>query len=136
MAKTHSPQLPHSNARRWLIAYDIRDTKRLQLVWRYLRHEGIRLQYSVYLLAGTPQHVNSIVEHLRGIIDERKDDVRIYPLTETTRIWGFGTQFKDDGNILCDGFIDRIKQIELKPNFLTKEDRKELSFSSSKFLGK
>ncbi len=122
-------QIPHSSARRWLLAHDIRDKKRLHRVWRYLRQEGVRLQYSVYLLAGTPQHINNIVERLRDIIDERTDDVRIYPLTETTRIWGLGTQFNDEGNSLCDAFIDKLKQGEYETRLLKEEDGKELNFS-------
>ena len=109
--KTHRmQQIPHSHAQRWLLAHDIRDKKRLQRVWRYLRQEGVRLQYSVYLLAGTRQQVENIIDQLRELIDERADDVRIYPLTENTRIWGLGKQFNDDGNVLCDAFIDKLRQ--------------------------
>jgi len=104
--------LPHSHAQRWLMAHDIRDDKRLQRVWRFLRNEGVRLQYSVYLLAGSRQQMEAIIEQLRGLIDERADDVRIYPLSENTRIWGMGTQFSDDGNTLCDAFMDQFKQMD------------------------
>jgi CRISPR-associated protein Cas2 len=94
------------------MAHDIRDDKRLQRVWRFLRNEGVRLQYSVYLLAGSRQQMEAIIEQLRGLIDERADDVRIYPLSENTRIWGMGTQFSDDGNTLCDAFMDQFKQMD------------------------
>jgi CRISPR-associated protein Cas2 len=128
--KTHRIQsIPHSHAQRWLLAHDIRDPKRLQRVWRFLRQEGVRLQYSVYLLAGTRQHVENIIEQLRELIDEDADDVRIYPLTENTRIWGLGTQFNDGGNTLCDAFMDKLKALEhdLEPS--TPADSKKLSFS-------
>lgn len=72
----------------------------------------MRLQYSVYLLAGTRQHVENIIEQLRELIDEDADDVRIYPLTENTRIWGLGTQFNDGGNTLCDAFMDKLRALE------------------------
>lgn len=111
--KTHRMQsIPHSHAQRWLLAHDIRDRKRLQRIWRFLRQEGVRLQYSVYLLAGTRQHVENIIEQLRELIDEDADDVRIYPLTENTRIWGLGTQFNDGGNTLCDAFMDKLRALE------------------------
>jgi CRISPR-associated protein Cas2 len=111
--KTHRMQsIPHSHAQRWLLAHDIRDKKRLQRVWRFLRQEGVRLQYSVYLLAGTRQQVENIIDRLRELIDEAADDVRIYPLTENTRIWGLGTQFNDDGNTLCDAFMDKLRALE------------------------
>lgn len=104
--------IPHSHAQRWLLAHDIRDKKRLQRVWRFLSQEGVRLQYSVYLLAGTRQQVEAIIDRLQQLIDESADDVRIYPLTENTRIWGLGTQFNDDGNTLCDAFMDQLRQAD------------------------
>lgn len=106
-------QIPHSHTQRWLLAYDIRDHKRLQKIGRYLQKEGVRLQYSVYLLSGQRQHIEKIMEQLRQFIDKRMDDVRIYPLTENTRIWGLGTQFNEAGNTLCDAFIDKLKQVDV-----------------------
>lgn len=128
--KTHRIQsIPHSHAQRWLLAHDIRDPKRLQRVWRFLRQEGVRLQYSVYLLAGTRQHVENIIDQLRELIDEDADDVRIYPLTENTRIWGLGTQFNDGGNTLCDAFMDKLRALEHGVEPCTPADSKKLSFS-------
>jgi CRISPR-associated protein Cas2 len=121
--------IPHSHAQRWLLAHDIRDKKRLQRVWRYLRQEGVRLQYSVYLLAGTRHQVEAIIERLRELIDERADDVRIYPLTENTRIWGLGTQFNEDGNTLCDAFMDKLKEVDHDTEPSSAEDLKRLNFS-------
>ena len=95
-----------------LLAHDIRDRRRLQKVWRFLRKEGVRLQYSVYLLAGQRQQIEQIIDQLRLIIDEREDDVRIYPLTDSTRIWCLGRQFNDDGSVLCDAFMDKLKQAD------------------------
>lgn len=107
-----APALPHSHAKRWLLAYDIRDPKRLQRVGRYLRQEALRLQYSVYLLSGSRDKIEQVVTRLHQLIDETADDVRIYPLTENTRIWGLGTQFADSGNTLCDEFVDKLVQSE------------------------
>jgi CRISPR-associated protein Cas2 len=109
---THTPAQtkPQSHAQRWLLAYDIREPKRLQAVWRYLRKEGVPLQYSVYLLAATRGQLDQVVSKLRQLIDEREDDVRVYPINESTRIWGLGTQFDNDGNTLCDAFIDKLLQ--------------------------
>jgi len=127
--KTHRMQsIPHSHAQRWLLAHDIRDKRRLQRVWRFLRQEGVRLQYSVYLLAGTRQHVENIIDRLRDLIDEAADDVRIYPLTENTRIWGLGTQFNDDGNTLCDAFMDQLKRAAHDTEPSTEQDLNRLSF--------
>jgi CRISPR-associated protein Cas2 len=112
---SHASQNRHSHAQRWVLAHDIRDPKRLQRVWRYLRQEGVQLQYSVYLLACTRHEIQGIIEQMRQLIDERRDDVRIYPLTENTRIWSLGSQFNDSGNTLCDVFMDKLQQSEAGP---------------------
>ncbi len=102
------PAIPNSRSQRWILAHDIRDPRRLQRVWRYLRKEGLRLQYSVYVLAGSRRQIEQIMEDLRAMIDEQQDDVRVYPLTENSRIWGIGTPFTDGGNPLSDEILDRI----------------------------
>jgi len=126
---TRTLPIPHSHAQRWVLAHDIRDKKRLQKVWRYLRQEGVRLQYSVYLLAGTRHQIEAIIDRLRELIDERSDDVRIYPLTENTRIWGLGTQFNEGGNMLCDAFMDKLKQEDIGASETMADDDPRLSFS-------
>jgi hypothetical protein len=66
---------------------------------------------------------------LREIIDARADDVRIYPLTENTRIWGLGTQFNDDGNTLSDAFMDKLKAVDHDTEPSSAEDPQRLNFS-------
>lgn len=110
--QTLAAQLPHSHTQRWLLAYDIRDPKRLSRVGRYIRKEGVPLQYSVYLLTGNRQQMEDVIDKLRQLIDERTDDVRLYPITENTRIWGLGSQFDENGNTLCDAFLDKLIQSE------------------------
>lgn len=107
----HNPTpLAHSHAKHWLLTHDIRDPKRLSRVWRYLRKEGVRMQHSIYFLTGDRHQLEKVIEQVQLLIDEQADDVRIYPLTENTRIWGLGTQFGDGENLLCEAFMDKIKQ--------------------------
>jgi CRISPR-associated protein Cas2 len=127
MKQTRNQAIPYSHSKRWLLAHDIRDPRRLQRVWRYLRQEGLRLQFSVYILAGTRHQIETVLEHLRTLIDEQADDVRVYPLSENTRIWGLGSQFGDYGNTLCDALIDKIVQSEATPVAIEKPIQK-LSF--------
>lgn len=108
--KTPAPLHSHSHSQRWILAHDIRDPRRLQRVWRYLSRQGVRLQYSVYLLSGTHLQMDKLLADLRLLIDETADDVRLYPLTENTRIWGLGKQFDDDGNTLTDALVDKMIQ--------------------------
>ena len=64
----------------WLLAYDIRDPKRLTRLHRYMKKQGIPMQYSVFLLYATARQIENIKQEVCAIIDERKDDVRIYHL--------------------------------------------------------
>jgi CRISPR-associated protein Cas2 len=120
--------IPTSKSVRWLLAHDIRDPKRLQKVWRYLRKEGVRLQYSVYLLSGSRKQIQGVLDHLEKIIDKNVDDVRVYALGENTKIWGLGLQYFDGGNMLCDEVIDKLKVNDSNENDQNDENE-GLSFS-------
>jgi CRISPR-associated protein Cas2 len=101
---------PDSTTERWLLAHDIADPKRLQKVWRLMRKEGLPLQCSVYLLHGNRQRVQRLLDQLALLIDNKADDLRVYPLGENTRLWGLGTQFTEGGNALTDEVIDRLRR--------------------------
>lgn len=94
---------------RWLLAYDIADSRRLQKVGRHMRKEGVALQYSVYLVRGNKAKIDLLMGQLVSLIDVRADDIRAYPLGENVRIWGLGTQFEDAGCILSDEVMDRLR---------------------------
>jgi len=100
----------HSHAQRWLVAYDIKDAKRLAKIGRYINKEAVRLQYSIYLVAGTRRKMDEIMEQLEKLMNPKEDDVRIYPLGESTRFWGLGTQFMLDGNTLSDALVNQFMQ--------------------------
>ena len=111
MAKTFVHRSQNTaHAQYWLVAHDISDPKRLQKVWRYLSKEGLRLQYSVYLLRATSDQMQSHMGMLASLTHAKQDDVRAYPLTQHARMWGLGVQFDDGGNVLSDAFLDAIKQ--------------------------
>jgi len=62
-----------------LVCYDIADEKRLSKVAKYLESEGIRIQYSVFLiLEMSPQRMDEMCARLGLLIDPEVDDVRIY----------------------------------------------------------
>lgn len=74
----------------YLVCYDVTDNKRLGRIHRFLLEHGIPLQYSVFLLQTTPSDMQNIIEEIKQIIDERHDDVRIYPLPHRPRLFQFG----------------------------------------------
>lgn len=70
--------------RAWLVAYDIRDPKRLQQVHAYMVKRGLAVQYSVFVGEWSERELARVLEGLRGQISARRDDVRAYPLPQ----WG------------------------------------------------
>ncbi len=64
----------------YLIAYDIRDPRRLVRIHRYLRRHAVPVQYSVFVGRLTGRHLARVTAGIEQIIDARRDDVRIYPL--------------------------------------------------------
>ncbi len=92
----HKPQL-------FLLAYDISDPRRLIRVHRACRKWGVPLQYSVFLVPLTPATIGDLVADLRDIIDERADDVRVYPLPSRVEVAQYGRQGLPDGIELVGG---------------------------------
>lgn len=66
----------------WLVAYDIRDPRRLGRVYRCCKRAGLHLQYSVFLVRATAPQLDHLIRELESLIDRRRDDVRIYPVPE------------------------------------------------------
>ncbi len=64
----------------FLICYDIKNDYRLGRVQRYLKGKGIHLQYSVFYCVLSDRELTKIIDEIKSLIDEREDDVRIYPL--------------------------------------------------------
>lgn len=82
--------------RRWLIAYDIRDRRRLARVHRFLTGVAVPVQYSVFAARGSLADVRRLAEELRARIDERTDDVRIYPIPENPLVHTIGATLLPD----------------------------------------
>jgi CRISPR-associated protein Cas2 len=91
-----------NQARRWLIAYDIRDRRRLARVHRFLMHRAIPVQYSVFAVRGSLADVRRMADELRTRIDERADDVRIYPIPENPLVHAIGATLLPDDVWLLD----------------------------------
>ncbi len=71
--------------RNYLIAYDVRDPRRLRRVYRCLKEAGLHLQYSVFVAQLGRKGVERLMDRLAELIDPRVDDVRIYPVPENPK---------------------------------------------------
>lgn len=90
------------HAKRWLVAYDIRDKKRLGRVYRFLSKHALPTQYSVFLLEASEVRRAEIIAGITARIDPSEDDVRVYHVPASAQLWALGTQFKFDGCTVVD----------------------------------
>ena len=64
----------------FLVTYDIRDPRRLRLVYKKMRGFGQHLQYSVFRCHLTPARKVRMVAELSELIDHKQDQVLIFDL--------------------------------------------------------
>ena len=89
---------------RWLVAYDIADKRRLGRVHRFLRREGLPVQYSVFTARLTERKLQRVLAGLAALIHAGGDDLRVYPLPAQQEQVALGRQmFPDDVMLLDDG---------------------------------
>jgi CRISPR-associated protein Cas2 len=65
---------------KYLVCYDIRDEKRLNRVYKFLRGYCLHIQYSVFYGIFDWEELMDLKNKLNELIDEYEDDIRIYPL--------------------------------------------------------
>ena len=85
-----------------LIAYDITNPKRLMKIHKFLRKRAIHMQYSVFYARLTPLQLEHLLEDLTDLMNEKTDDIRIYPLPQKpswhslgVSIWTHSAYFGD-----------------------------------------
>lgn len=79
--------------RHWyLIAYDIRDPRRLRRLHYYLRKRAIAVQESVFALHADANQLADIEQGMLQYIDAREDDLRLYAIPAPAAIWAAGVQ--------------------------------------------
>ena len=77
--------------KRWyLIAYDIRERRRLQRVHGYLKKRAWMMQRSVYLMNCDRATLQEMETELRRIAEARSDDIRLYPISSPQALWEAG----------------------------------------------
>lgn len=66
----------------WLVTYDIADPKRLGRVFRFLKKEGVPVQYSVFWVNCDAIKMTALMAKLRLLIKANEDDLRAYRIPE------------------------------------------------------
>ncbi len=67
---------------RYLVAYDIREARRLRRVHRTMKGYGWAMQYSVFICDLDPMELTAMRSDLSAIIDHRADSVAAVDLGE------------------------------------------------------
>lgn len=80
-----------------LLCYDIRDSKRLQRVHNCVKKVGLALQYSVFYLEMSNADVTQLLNRLSNIIDDSRDDIRLYAISRFEDIALLGASLLADG---------------------------------------
>lgn len=85
----------------YLIAYDIREPRRLSAIHRFLKRQATPIQYSVFVGRLSPSELVAVTRGLAARIDPSRDDVRIYPLPRGCRTIRLGVGFLPEGVTLA-----------------------------------
>jgi CRISPR-associated protein Cas2 len=83
----------------WLVAYDIRDPKRLRRVHRFMVNWGTSLQFSVFAVEARAKDLARLKAGLFKRINPDEDDLRIYAIPNRGGGWA-GMAIQKDGIIL------------------------------------
>ncbi|WFE69481.1 CRISPR-associated endonuclease Cas2 [Thiomicrospira sp. R3] len=78
-----------------ILAYDIKNPKRLQRVHKYIKKFGLALQKSVYLVLASEQRMETIMAELASLINPKLDDVRTYPIESAQTLWLYGSSLHE-----------------------------------------
>ena len=81
----------------WLVAYDIREPRRLRRVHRHLRKLGMAAQYSAFTVEADDSEIVDHLAAIESLIDKRVDDVRAYHLPARCPVWRLGRQEWPEG---------------------------------------
>jgi len=96
-----------------LLCYDIADEKRLRRFHRFMKDQGLPLQYSVFLLRRSSLELIQLMERIRQHIDEKTDDVRIYPISANMEFIALGRQALGPGMTLtAKGLIELTRRAD------------------------
>ncbi|HQE67158.1 MAG TPA: CRISPR-associated endonuclease Cas2 [Bacillota bacterium] len=86
----------------YLVCYDIRDERRLMRVYKTMKKTGLHIQYSVFHCRLEWHELLELKAKLKDIINEKEDDLRIYPLPQAGKVSVMGCGDRvPEGVLIC-----------------------------------
>lgn len=95
-----------SQPRKWLVAYDVREPRRLKRVHALLTKTAVPVQYSMFAAAGSAQVMRRLAAAVERLMDVHADDVRFYPIPEQPLVYTIGPTMLPDAVLLLDDRTD------------------------------
>lgn len=91
--------MPINRPSAWIVAYDVRQPRRLSRVHRLLKTHAVPVQYSVFWYVGTAIELRRLFLQIAQVLDRSEDDVRAYRVPLDTKIVAYGLPAFPDGVI-------------------------------------
>lgn len=95
----------------YLIAYDIRDPKRLSRTHYFIKKKGVGLQRSLFLINANSKELAEVIGGIQARVQDKDDDVRLYPVHKPGSIWAAGKQSEKFNHLYAPAQIDKSKSI-------------------------
>lgn len=109
----------------YVLAYDIRDQKRLSRLHYHLKKHALALQKSVFLVE--EKNYQAAWDVVEKYSKQNEDDVRLYPIVHPNALWGAGLQVDALAGL---GIAEvKSKPLQKNPNGIIKKTMKWLSRS-------
>ncbi|WP_052501681.1 CRISPR-associated endonuclease Cas2 [Thiomicrospira microaerophila] len=75
-----------------LLCYDIANPRRLSRVHRLMKKRGLVAQKSVFFVHASEQGMQQLLADIKGLVNQREDDIRSYPVAHPSKVWMAGLQ--------------------------------------------
>lgn len=90
---------------RFVVAYDVRNGRRLKRVHRLLSAMGFPVEYSIFVFEGTDDACAGCLAKVCSVLDPKHDDLRCFRLPAGASGWHLGKGALPEG-IFCTAIAD------------------------------
>lgn len=100
---------------RWIVTYDIADPRRGVRVHRFMKSQGVPLQYSVFTVEASAAQMRHLMLTLDDLIEPSCDDVRAYRWADHAESHQMGADLLPEGVLIPDRPERRVVRLRYPP---------------------
>ena len=93
----------------YLIAYDIREPRRLRRVHRVLKRRALPVQESVFFFQGHEGALRRLLDEVAAAMHLGEDDLRAWPVDRLGDAWMYGAGAVGRGVLAAGGWRQRLR---------------------------